>query len=406
MFVHEKGTKSVRVFSASRDNDQYPSLIHFDSYKKITSFIKSKRSKNEGSISLEQFSLNGQFIHASVTTKLYDILILLNKDEFLPFDRSEVDFLQTIKAFSYPLLEEMSQKYKKNLFQPMILNSLMSSNVRFAVVNRSDLVIFKNFLENISLDEFRKNASLWKLSSSLTLVVQDQNTNQKVSDLSHYQRISFLGELLNTLKHELSNPLFGLSLATDALMDDLSHEKETLNDIKISIHRASEIIKGFSSLYESSENFISFSVNKVLKETLTLCKSELKGIKRIIEIDDTDEIFIQSNPIWLSQIIFNLIINSAQALKDCSTQSPQIKIKMFRSNGSTAHIEICDNGPGISKENLKRIFDPFFTTKQSGTGLGLPICKSLCDRLGFGIEIESNPGEGTKASLSFVMETN
>jgi two-component system NtrC family sensor kinase len=61
------------------------------------------------------------------------------------------------------------------------------------------------------------------------------------------------------------------------------------------------------------------------------------------------------------------------------------------------HIEIADNGKGISPENLARIFDPFFTTKPvgEGTGLGLAISQEIIVQHGGEIKVESRIGEGT-----------
>jgi signal transduction histidine kinase len=62
-------------------------------------------------------------------------------------------------------------------------------------------------------------------------------------------------------------------------------------------------------------------------------------------------------------------------------------------------IEVSDNGPGISHQDMKRIFQPFFTTKDKGTGLGLSIVKKIMEAHGFGISISSEERAGTVVSL-------
>ena len=61
-------------------------------------------------------------------------------------------------------------------------------------------------------------------------------------------------------------------------------------------------------------------------------------------------------------------------------------------------LEVQDDGPGISKENLNRVFEPFFTTKnvgaKKGTGLGLSTIFTIAEAEGFGLHVESKPGEG------------
>lgn len=400
LLIHEKGTKSVRLFSASRSGSGNSTTISFDQYKKIQSSLRNKKGRVEELSDVKLLNLNSQSIHTTINTKLYDLLVVLSKDEFLPFDKSEQDFLNTIKFFSQPILEEMTLKYKKNLTRPLILNTLMSCNIKFLVSNKSDLVIFKNFLDSVSLDEFKRQSTHWRITSSLTLMIQDPDSHQKISDLSQSQRISFLGELLNTLKHELSNPLFGLSLTAQSLQEELKEEKDTIDEVIKSIARASEIIKSFSSLYEENEIFKEVDLKKIIQETITLCKSELKGIRRNLVILDNDKtMLVNSNPIWLSQILFNIIINSAQALNQVHSNNKCIDIRLSSNSEESFTLEITDNGPGMSKEIVKKIFDPFFTTKSNGTGLGLAICKSLCDRLNITLDVESSEGTGTTVRL-------
>jgi signal transduction histidine kinase len=65
-------------------------------------------------------------------------------------------------------------------------------------------------------------------------------------------------------------------------------------------------------------------------------------------------------------------------------------------------LEIADNGVGIAPENLSRIFDPFFTTKEvgRGTGLGLAVCYGIITEHGGRLDVDSEPGVGTKFKIT------
>src|SRR6478609_10430572 len=71
-------------------------------------------------------------------------------------------------------------------------------------------------------------------------------------DLFHFQRISLLGELLNTLRHELSNPLFGLKLSSQIFntLDVSNDDKDLMREIEKNVNRCQTIIENFSNLYQ------------------------------------------------------------------------------------------------------------------------------------------------------------
>jgi signal transduction histidine kinase len=95
----------------------------------------------------------------------------------------------------------------------------------------------------------------------------------------------------------------------------------------------------------------------------------------------------------LNTVLQNLIEN---AIKYASEHTPYVKIRVHRKAG-WLHIEVEDNGQGISPEHQPRIFDMFYRATQNaqGTGLGLYILKKSVDRLEGSIEVSSEPGVGS-----------
>jgi signal transduction histidine kinase len=67
-------------------------------------------------------------------------------------------------------------------------------------------------------------------------------------------------------------------------------------------------------------------------------------------------------------------------------------------------VTVEDDGAGMNEETLARAFDLFFTTKPSGTGLGMAISKSVVDRHGGDLHIESTPGLGTRVRVRLPLE--
>jgi two-component system NtrC family sensor kinase len=98
----------------------------------------------------------------------------------------------------------------------------------------------------------------------------------------------------------------------------------------------------------------------------------------------------------LEQVFVNLITNAIHAIKEKGTDQGRIALKTSRT-GPKMEITVSDNGTGIARENRKKIFDLFYTTKPpgKGTGLGIPICRNIINKLGGEISVESQEGTGT-----------
>lgn len=139
-------------------------------------------------------------------------------------------------------------------------------------------------------------------------------------------------------------------------------------------------------------------INKVIKnnkEVFILKKVELK-------IENIDNIKVLTDNKWL-EFIINQIINNS--LKYLDKQKPVIKISA-KENEKSIELNIYDNGIGIPKGDIRKVFNKSFTGEngrkvQTSTGMGLYICKQLCEKLGHKIEIDSKENEYTNMKITF-----
>lgn len=119
-----------------------------------------------------------------------------------------------------------------------------------------------------------------------------------------------------------------------------------------------------------------------------------------IDLQETDDI-IYSDEKWVCFMLNQLIVNAVKYRR----AQPEIKFHSVR-QGNDIVLCVQDNGIGIDAGDLPRIFEKGFTGKngrnaaQNATGIGLYLCKRLCDKLGIGISADSN-GCGTTIRLSF-----
>ena len=105
----------------------------------------------------------------------------------------------------------------------------------------------------------------------------------------------------------------------------------------------------------------------------------------------------------LRQIVVNLVVNAFKFTREGS-----VTVRLVcQSAGIPVMLEVEDTGIGIPTEKLEEIFEPFVqvdsgTSRQfNGTGLGMSICKDLCDLMGYELSVESQPGKGTTFRVNF-----
>lgn len=110
---------------------------------------------------------------------------------------------------------------------------------------------------------------------------------------------------------------------------------------------------------------------------------------------------VSCDPVVMKQVFVNLISNSLKYREESKTPRVTISSKRLK---SVTRIHIKDNGIGMEMNNKVNIFEPFIRlhskTQYSGSGIGLAICKSICDRHGWTIDVKSELGKGTEVILT------
>lgn len=248
----------------------------------------------------------------------------------------------------------------------------------------------KNLLVSKEFDQ--KQNDLVQIKSEIHKILKlGADTSSPLVQFYQSERIKLMANLLDTLKHELSNPLFGINLAVENLIEfEDKDSQEVQREIIANIKRSQNIIDNFVSLYENKDFIETFSLKDCIQEAITLSKSATSGISKEIIFENTEEMEITSNKTSLIQIIFNAIINSSQALNHHQgDEHPSIKIYILK-DLINLKIQVIDNGPGIEENQNIEYFKPFYTTKDKGTGLGLSICRSLAKKINASVSLNNN----------------
>lgn len=408
VLVHEKGKPVGQNYFFNHSNFEETKLISIQSFNSLFNLVKKSKNKifNQSLNLKDDLEVVGNFLAKEIDLKNYSVIYLISRNSFLPPSFEEQELFQGLSGHLQPLLMKILDKEKNDLKMEVLKKSL-ENFPETIFVKKNSQTLFTNHPEGQAIE--KTHLMMFPLDGLDQTVMELSNIDKEAisTELYHSQRVSLLGELLNTLQHELSNPLFGLNLTGTLLAGDAenSETKEILQEICLNANRSQTIIKNFSNLYNDQQELKRIQLYKFIEEVITLTKSETKEIQKIIEctgFEKADSIEIDTNSTCLTQIIFNLIINAAQAIKSSNIRVNQNKIvvKLIKS-GKTVTISIVDDGPGVKSELINNIFEPFFTTKESGTGLGLSICQNLARQLGTKIQFQNNsPFPGATFSIN------
>lgn len=399
---HQKGNPTAQSTSFSKNNSEfYSDDINSSDFSKVFRSIKKSKNKlfNQINSEVDFFNCFGTYLASVISYDTHNIIIILSHNDFLPpGDEEQNIFNQNILQLK-PLIYSALKNDMNNSRIELLNLAFKNFPYRLKITDKNEITLYEN--KPTTLNTSEKCHEYWLDSNTLLSVFLPADTNNSI-DIYHNERVSLLGELINTLKHELSNPLFGLSLTSKLLSDSETDEekKDIFIEVQRGIERCQTIIKNFSDIYRESTEIKNIDLLSLIKETIVLTKSETKGVEKKINVaGNLKKISIDTNPTWISQIIFNLIINSSQAISNSRISKPLIEINISKENDFVL-INITDNGPGIPQKLHNKIFSPFFTTKQEGTGLGLNICQRLARKLNGDLKLTKSDQSGTIFTLN------
>jgi two-component system, NtrC family, sensor kinase len=276
---------------------------------------------------------------------------------------------------------------------------------------------FKAVLQSQS-DQFRSGARLFAVEKypirmsledpplSWVVYLRDETRSQRLkSQVIQVEKMSAIGQLAGHIAHELNNPLTGIRSLTQVLLTETEVESQVhkdLNEVEKAAARCQGII---NNLLDFSQGGLEHKIqvmdlNEITRKTLPFLKSATGRFRSDIQLSD-EELPVKVEPHLMQQVIFNLVNNACQAMKERGEISVHT-----RKTTAWALLEVRDTGPGITDDIRERIFEPFFTTKKEGegTGLGLSLSRDFVRQFGGELECESSAGNGSVFRVKLPLE--
>ncbi len=235
-------------------------------------------------------------------------------------------------------------------------------------------------------------------SRDVLIFLEDvRSINQQAQQL----KLASLGRLTASIAHEIRNPLGAISHASqllgesDALpasdlrlLDIINNHSKRVNQIienilQLSRRRAAkpaqinlqEWVPSFVADYKSSKSN-GYQLNIQIRE------KNIGDARGDFEYDDEStatKLDAKFDTSQLQQVLTNLCDNGIR-YGVAQVGRPDLRIEIgLDTNQQQPYIRVIDYGAGISEDNSKHLFEPFFTTENTGSGLGLYICKELCE---------------------------
>ena len=228
----------------------------------------------------------------------------------------------------------------------------------------------------------------------VVLVFRDATSERKSQEIMRKtEKIAAAARLAATVAHEINNPLEAVNnliylaklrpAVPEEVMQDLSLAEQELN-------RISHVTRQTLGFYREGNVPDKFDVPTLVRSVLRLYSNKFKT-KGIEVHDDLEQPCppLEGWPGELQQVIANIISNAADAVGSGGKLNVAVSC-IDTTDGKTIQVRVEDNGPGIPAEHMERIFEPFFTTKKDvGTGLGLWVSKTIVERHGGRIDVQS-----------------
>lgn len=346
---------------------------------------------------------------------------------FVPQDEFRMVWFYVLIYIAYTMLGNVIGLFTTILSILIILftNMLIDSHFSQDAITTAVLVlIIASFLSrsfNNKTNEYEKNLQstynmLEHLNRNLEYKIAEEIEKNRLKEeyLREQTRLAQMGEMMSMIAHQWRQPLGAISATSIDLKLKLELEHfdfkkdkgiaeakkyflENLNHIDTLVQNLTVTIDDFRNFYKPNKKSVKVKAEKIVEKSLKIIKSTLTSSDIDIQKEYNSNIQMRVYENELMQVVLNILKNAKDNFEDKGIKNPHIKISTKNTT-----IQICDNGGGISEENITKIFDPYFSTKDKkiGTGLGLYMSKTIIEEHHNGKLSVVNKGDG----VCFILE--
>jgi PAS domain S-box-containing protein len=238
-----------------------------------------------------------------------------------------------------------------------------------------------------------------------------ERSRQAQADLAHINRVTTMGELTASLAHEIKQPITAaVTNARTCLRwlerdtPEIAEARQAASRLVNDVTRASDIINRISFLFKKgAQQHELVDVNQLAREMIALLHSETVRYSISIRSQLAEDLpRVMADRVQLQQVFMNLMLNGIEAMND-GGGALELTIRSQQMQNGQLLISVSDTGGGLPQKP-EEIFNAFFTTKPQGTGMGLPISRSIIESHGGRLWADSNSGGGATFHFTLLGE--
>lgn len=228
------------------------------------------------------------------------------------------------------------------------------------------------------------------------------------------EKLAAVGNLAASVAHEIAAPLHVIQGRAELLQKKQTSREAEVRNLAIineQIRRITAIVRNLLDFARRREPRVHpMDLARTIDGVTEFLEGEFQRAGITLEREGPDSLPIEGDGELLFQVFMNLLLNAVHALEEHPGER-RIILRAYRVEGRLedggaapeipgagprVRVDVQDTGPGIDEEHMGQVFEPFFTTKSAGvgTGLGLPVVRSIVAEHGGAIDVVPGPGGG------------
>ncbi len=303
--------------------------------------------------------------------------------------------------------EEMIGKPYEELIAPHSLPLVRKLyEDRMAGVDTKDLYIYFRRHKNGSLfpTENKVKRIFYQGEQAVAGICRDITERvESEKRIRESERLAHIGKLTTSLAHEIRNPLSSVKMNSQIILKNLQFDGNDKRRMEIIVHEISRLERILDEMLDFARplklKLEPVSLHSLMDNCLEIMEERLR--EKEIQVKKRYARSLPQLPLdqeKMEQAIFNILLNAIEALSEGG--HIEVTTRPLRKDGGAMVIEISDDGPGISSEDLPYVFDPFFSNKKKGTGLGLSNVKKIIEAHGGAVSLSVREPRGTRVILT------